>query len=288
MLPNRPWPVLLERVRRAESMGFGCAWIPDHFLNGRRLEDDWFEAWTTLGAFAAATDLIRIGTLVSSLTLRNPSLLARAATTLDHISEGRLELGIGAAGATTDHAMTGIPVPTDAERAERLEEAVTIVCELLTDGKAEAIGPHYPIEHTQLRPKPVQHPRPPITVGALSRRSMRLAARLADAWNTQPMPAGGWLGDVLSGEAEIALLRERMAFIEGACEELGRDPATLRRSYLLLGTYRRGPGDPGSFLRRAEALRDAGARELILYWPEERPAEADLERVAAEALPQLV
>jgi len=287
ILPNRPWPATVERVRRAEVMGFGCAWIPDHFANGLRPQDDWFEAWSTLGGLAAATERIRLGTLVSSITLRNPSLLASAAMTLDHVSGGRFELGIGAAGSSTDHAMTGIPERTDAERAERLEEAVAIVRDLLTDGRSEAHGPRYPIEHARLRPRPVQEPRPPITVAALGERSMRLAASIADAWNTQPMVAGGGFGRILSGEEEVALLRERTAFVDRACEELGRDPATLRRSYLLLGTYRRGPGEPEAFLRRAEALHDAGARELIVYWPETRPAEADLERVAAEALPQL-
>ena len=287
MLPNRPWPVLLERARRAEEMGFGCVWIPDHFVNGLRPEDEWFEAWTTLGALAAVTERIRLGTLVSSITLRNPSLLARAATTLDHISLGRLELGIGAAGSTTDHAMTGIPARTGAERSERLEETVAIVRDLLTDGRAEAAGPQYPIEGATLQPRPAQRPRPPITVGALGRRSMRLAARLADAWNTQPMPAGGRFGEVLTGDEELALLRERNAFVDRACEELGRDPGTLRRSYLLLGTYRSGPGGADTFTKRAEALSEAGAQELILYWPDVEEVEPDLERVATESLPQL-
>lgn len=279
--------MLLERVRRAEEMGFGCVWIPDHYINGRRLEDDWFEAWATLGALAATTERIRLGTLVSSITLRNPSVLARAATTLDHISGGRLELGIGAAGSSTDHSMTGIPERTGAERAERLEEAVAIVRGLLTDGHADAVGPHYPIEGAQLCPQPVQDPRPPVTVGALGKRSMRLAARLADAWNTQPMRAGAPFGDVLTGEEELSLLRERTAFVDRACEDVGRDPATLRHSYLLLGTYRRGPGEPPAFVERAETLRAAGAHELILYWPDVETVETDLERVAAEALPEL-
>jgi alkanesulfonate monooxygenase SsuD/methylene tetrahydromethanopterin reductase-like flavin-dependent oxidoreductase (luciferase family) len=287
LLPNRPWPVLEERARRAEAMGFACAWIPDHFANGLRLEDDWFEAWSTLGALAAATERIRLGTLVSSITFRNPSLLARAAMTLDHVSGGRFELGIGAAGSSADHAMTGIPERTSLERAERLEEAVAIVKDLLTSGHSEAHGPHFPIEHAQLRPGPIQEPRPPITVAALGRRSMRLATRMADAWNTQPMAAGGGFGGIVKGEDEMALLRERTAFVDRACEELGRDPATLRRSYLLVGTYRRGPGEPAAFLQRAEALRDAGARELILYWPDVESAEIDLERVASEALPRL-
>jgi alkanesulfonate monooxygenase SsuD/methylene tetrahydromethanopterin reductase-like flavin-dependent oxidoreductase (luciferase family) len=262
-------------------------WIPDHFINGLRLEDDWFEAWTTLGGLGATSSQIRLGTLVSSVTLRNPSLLARAATTLDHISGGRLELGIGAAGSPADHRMTGIPPRSGAERAERLEEAVAIVRDLLQTGRAEAHGPHYPVEGAMLRPQPVQHPHPPITVGALGKRSMRLAARLANAWNTQPMHASGRFGDVLTGEEEISVLRERTAFVDQACEEVARDPATLRRSYLLLGTYRRGPGDPSTFLARAEALRTAGARELILYWPDVEEVEGDLERLAAEALPQL-
>ena len=268
-------------------MGFGCVWIPDHFVNGLRPDDDWFEAWTTLGGLAATTERIRLGTLVSSITLRNPSLLARAATTLDHVSGGRLELGIGAAGSTTDHAMTGIPARSDAERAERLEESVALVRDLLTDGRAEAVGPHYQVQGATLRPRPEQRPRPPITVAALGKRSMRLAARLGDAWNTQPMRAGARFGDVLTGEEELSLLRERMALVDGACEELGREPATLRRSYLLLGTYRRGPGEPDAFIERAEALRGAGVQELILYWPDVEEVEPDLERVAAEALPQL-
>src|SRR5688572_4427490 len=209
MLPNRAWPVLFERVRRAAAMGFGCVWIPDHFINGLRLEDDWFEAWTTLAALSAATERIRLGTLVSSITLRNPSLLARAATTLDNVSGGRLELGIGAAGSSTDHATTGIPVRSGIERSERLEEAVAIVRDLLTEGRAEATGPHYPIDGATLLPRPAQQPRPPITVGALGKRSMRLAARLADAWNTQPMPAGGRFGEGLAGDEGLARLRGR-------------------------------------------------------------------------------
>jgi alkanesulfonate monooxygenase SsuD/methylene tetrahydromethanopterin reductase-like flavin-dependent oxidoreductase (luciferase family) len=268
-------------------MGFECVWIPDHFINGLRREDDWFEAWTTLGALSAATERIRLGTLVSSITLRNPSLLARAATTIDHISNGRLELGIGAAGSSTDNAMTGIPARSGTQRSERLEEAVAIVRDLLTDGRAEAAGPHYPIEGATLRPQPAQRPRPPITVAALGKRSMRLAARLADAWNTQPIPSRGRFGEVLTGDEELALLRERSAFVDRACEESGRDPATLRRSYLLLGTYRRGPGNPDAFTRRADALKEAGAQELILYWPDVEEVEPDLERVAAEALPRL-
>lgn len=287
MLPNRPWPILLDRVRRAETMGFGCVWFPDHFVNGLRVQDDWFEAWTLLGALATSTDRIRLGTLVSSITLRNPSLLARAATTLDHLSGGRIELGIGAAGSSSDHAMTGVPQRSGRERAERLEEAVAIVRGLLTEGNAEATGPHYPVEGAELRPAPVQRPRVPITVGALSRRSIRLAARLGDAWNTQPMASGGRFGDVLNGEEELSVIRERMRVADAACEEAGRDPASLRRSYLLLGTYRRGPGAPDDFLRRAETLAEVGIGELIVYWPDVEDREADLVRIGEETLPRL-
>lgn len=287
MLPNRPWPTLLDRARRAEAMGFGGVWVPDHFVNGLRPEDDWFEAWTLLGALATSTDRIRLGTLVSSITLRNPSVLARAATTLDHLSGGRIELGIGAAGSSSDHAMTGVPRRSGRERAERLEEAVAIVRGLLTDGRAEATGPHYPVDGAELRPSPVQRPRVPITVGALSKRSIRLAARLGDAWNTQPMASGGRFGDVLTGEEELEVVRERMRLADVACEEVGRDPGSLRRSYLLLGTYRKGPGAPDDFVRRAETLAGVGIGELIVYWPDVQEREADLERVAAEALPRL-
>jgi alkanesulfonate monooxygenase SsuD/methylene tetrahydromethanopterin reductase-like flavin-dependent oxidoreductase (luciferase family) len=287
VLQNRPWPVLRGRARRAEEMGFTGLWVTDHLVNPYRPEQDWFEAWTLMGALALATSNIRIGPMVSSLSMRNPVLLARAAMTLDHLSGGRFDLAIGAGGAPFDHAMTAIP-PFDApgERAERLEEAVGIVSDLLRAGRAERSDGYYPVHGAVVHPAPVQG-HLPITVGALGRSALRTAARHADVWNTQGMARGKDLKGLLPHDDAVAVTRERSEYFDRMLEEEGRDPAEVRRSYLMSGTYSGGIPSVEEFLAQAEDLRGAGMQELIIYWPGDESQEAALERLAAEALPRL-
>src|SRR5665811_1323736 len=160
VLQNAPWPVLLERARRVEAMGFDTLWVGDHFVNPYAPDQDWFEGWTLLAALAASTSRIRLGPLVSSVTLRSPALLARMALTVDHVSGGRLELGIGPGGAPLDYRMTGLPTWEPRERVDRLEETLTIVSALLERGSVHHEGTHYRIDDAILNPRPVQRPRP--------------------------------------------------------------------------------------------------------------------------------
>jgi alkanesulfonate monooxygenase SsuD/methylene tetrahydromethanopterin reductase-like flavin-dependent oxidoreductase (luciferase family) len=108
-IQNISWPALVERWQYLDELGFDSAWVADHFTNPWYPDEPWFEGWTLLSALATHTRKIRLGTMVTNISLHNPAVLARQALTVDHVSGGRLELGIGAGGAPTDHTMTGVP-----------------------------------------------------------------------------------------------------------------------------------------------------------------------------------
>ena len=287
LLQNRPWPILRERAVRAEGMGFTGLWMADHFVNPYVQDQDWFESWTLLGAIAEATHTIRLGPMVSSLTLRNPALLARAAMTLDHVSGGRFDLAMGAGGAPLDHSMTGTPTFTPDERAERFHDSVQIVSELLRSGVASAPeGSHYHVEDARLNPRPVQQPLP-ITVAALGKRALRVAARYGSTWNTMGMARGRDLRGLLPHDEAMVITRERSATMDRFLAEEGRDPSSIRRSYLVAGTYSGATPTVPEFLSMAEDLQGVGMSEVVIYWPSDPENEAMLERLAADALPQL-
>src|SRR5262249_25823226 len=227
------------------------------------------------------TDRIRIGTLVSSLTLRQPALLARQAITVDHLSRGRLELGIGAGGVPLDHSMTGVEMWSRAERTARFREAVVLVDRLLRSRVVSFDGRYYRTRDALMQPGPVQQPRPPLTVGALGPTMMRIAARYADRWNT-------FGGRHVSATAAFEDTRARVARFNAFCRELGRDPGTVIRSFLVFPEYV--PEDCWAsvdafvdFVGRYAAL---GIDEFIFDWPPD-DRQPLIERVAATVLPAL-
>src|SRR5213593_196569 len=161
------WDELLKRVRFAEEAGFDGAWVFDHFqpLYGDR-RGPCMEAWTLLAALAASSERIRLGALVTGVTYRHPSTLATEAVTVDHVSNGRLEMSLGAAWMETEHRELGIPFPPRKERFERLEEAVQVVTLVMTTDGATFEGRHYRLENATYLPRPVQRPHPPMWIGA--------------------------------------------------------------------------------------------------------------------------
>jgi alkanesulfonate monooxygenase SsuD/methylene tetrahydromethanopterin reductase-like flavin-dependent oxidoreductase (luciferase family) len=267
LLQNAPAAELVERARRVEAMGFGCVWIADHFVNPYAPEDDWLDAWTLLGSFAVATSRVRLGPLVSAPALRNPALLALQAVTVDHLSDGRLEVGVGAGGAPLDFEMMGVPHRSPREQLDRLTETVEILDSLLAAGRVKHDGRYYTLE-ARVRP-PVQQPRPPLVVGALAPGSLRVAAARADAVSTYPVRAGGRIsaGDVASGDDALATIRARMEIVDRECERIGRDPATLRRSLLTFFGVRDALLPPDEFAEWAEPYRRIGITEFVVYWP---------------------
>ncbi len=210
-----PYPVLVEKWRYFEELGFDSIWHPDHLLPPSDPTGPLFEGWTFLAAMAAETSRIRLGLLVGSNVLRHPALLAQQALTVDHISEGRLELGIGCGWFEEEHRRFGIPLFDPPERVDRFSEALEIIDPLLRGETVSYEGRHYRLAEARLRPRPVQSPRPPFMLGAHRPRMLRICARFADLWNS-----GGTVGEMAA----------RNRILDGACERIGRDPAEIIRS----------------------------------------------------------
>ncbi len=165
------WDALLDRVRFAEDLGFDGAWVFDHF---KAMYGDptgpCLESWTLLSALAAATSRIRLGALVTGVTYRHPSMLAMEAVTVDHVSNGRLELSLGAAWFEPEHRELGFDFPPPRERGRRLEEALEVVKLLMTADGGTFAGRYYRLQDASYHPKPVQKPHPPRGSGPGARR----------------------------------------------------------------------------------------------------------------------
>ncbi len=186
------WPEIRDAARRVEELGYDSLWVPDHLL-GRETGAARLEAWQVLAAIAAATRRIRIGPLVSPVTFRHPAVLAKMAATLDHVSHGRLTLGLGAAGLAAEHATFGIPFGPRSERVQRLDEACVILRSLFDYPRTTFIGRHFQVRDATAEPKPIQS-HLPILIGGGAPSVVGIAARRADMWNMIATPdafAGG-------------------------------------------------------------------------------------------------
>jgi F420-dependent oxidoreductase-like protein len=252
----------------ADEAGFDHCWCMDHLATlGPHDDGPIFEAWALQAGMAVATSRTRIGCMVTGNTYRHPAVLAKAAVTVDHLSGGRLEFGLGAGWAENEHTMLGLPFGTKGDRADWLEEACEIIRSLWTQERTTFEGKHYKLSEAVAEPKPVQQPYPPIWIGGSGRqRTLRITAKYADVWNA----AGGSPADV----------GETSAVLDQRCEEIGRDPAEIRRSVQL-----RTAEANDELLQRVEAYRAVGITEIVLIVQGPDPAGA-AEQVAA-LLPRL-
>jgi probable F420-dependent oxidoreductase len=266
-------PATFDRIARyaelAESAGFHQVWVSDHFwldleryggLVGRQGTP---ECWTTLSALAVRTSRVRLGTLVLATGFRPPTLLAKMAATLDQLSGGRLDLGLGAGWNEAEFLENGLPFPRPGERLAMLEEALGVLSALLTDADQPASfsGSFYRAEQAPVVPGPVQRPRPPLWVGGRGDRLLGVVARAADGWN-------------LCWAVTPEDYRERSGVLAAACGRAGRDPGEVRRSLglntlvgrdadALVGRWRRLQAwTPGGILDGVE-LRGWAASRLV-------------------------
>ena len=285
--PNAPWGTVLERFRHIEALGFDLGGLADHFVDWTNPPSPWFDLWSTLGAVAQATTTLRLRPCVAQIPLRDPATFARQALTLDHISHGRIELGLGI-GLTIDpsYAMMGIANWSNSERVARLKEYLEIVDRMLTREVTSYAGKYYTIEEAIMNPRPVQKPRPPIMLAAMGPVMLKRAARYADTWNS--------LSFQEEFDAQLAETRERAARIDEHCAAIGRDPATLVRSYTMFDAAGRKRGGGIAYYESEDAFTDMvgrvmelGITEIGVYWPtrpEQRPM---FEKIATEVFPKL-
>ncbi|HEV2129234.1 MAG TPA: TIGR03560 family F420-dependent LLM class oxidoreductase [Thermomicrobiales bacterium] len=268
------WPELRDCWKWFESLGFDSLWLPDHYFPTAGRDKPMFEAWTLLSGLALVTERARIGILVSSNTFRHPALLAKQAVTVDHLSEGRLELGIGAGWFVEEHEVFGLDFPETRTLVDRFAEAVQLIDQYLTHDQTSFEGEHYRLNGAWNRPAPVQQPRPPLVMGAHGPRMLKLVARYADTWNSFAPPE--------------ELVRRNQQLTD-YCEAIGRDPRTVKRS-MFYGVNQSVEEKPWSstdafedYIGRYQA---AGMQEFILQPP--LPDQFGVvERVASDILPRL-
>jgi len=269
---NMTWEKSVERWQWFEQLGFESAWLCDHLVQPSRPQGPYFEAWTLLAGLAARTEKIRIGVLVTSNTFRHPSVLARMAVTVDHISNGRLEVGLGAGWYEPEHTMFGIPFPETRELVSRFKEAVQVVDLVMREDTSSFAGEYYQLKNAQSRPLSVQKPRPPLVLGAFGPRMLKIVAMYADTWNAFGTPKE---------------MRERNQMLDDYCREIGRDPETLDRSIYYWVT--KSDADPWAsreaFYDGIGPYVEAGVNQFLLDQPRDDQIHM-LEWVAAEVLPR--
>jgi len=271
--PNmqQPWEDVLRVAQHAEATGWDGVWYADHFLPNAPLEDDASvghtdECFTTLAALAAAVPRVRLGSLVAGNTYRHPAVLAKMATTIDHISGGRFILGLGAGWQENEHEAYGIDffdVPT---RLRHLDEACQVITGLVANRRTDLEGAHYRLTQAPLEPKPTNGHLPLLIGGGGEKVTLRIAATYADEWNVWSTPE---------------LLARKGKVLDAHCERIGRDPSTIARStqglfYIsedtaFLDTMRGREtgrpmivGTPSEVVDIVGAYQDAGLDELIV------------------------
>jgi F420-dependent oxidoreductase-like protein len=253
------WVAIAEACERS---GVGTLFRSDHYLSVQdKRERGSLDAWTTLAGLAAITTRLRLGTMVSPATFRHPSVFAKSVVTVDQISGGRVEPGLGAGWWDREHEAYGFDLPEIGPRLDAFEEQLEIVTRQWADGAFSFDGEHFQIENLDARPKPVQQPRPPLIIGGSGGpRSLRIAVRWADEYNL--------------ASAEVEKVADVRARLDAACEKEGRDPATLPLSMMtgwIVGDTREQLLDRASHLARWRGEGDddgakflAGQRDAVI------------------------
>lgn len=275
---NKSLARVYDEFQMAEDLGFDHAWLVDHLVDTDGPPDHpCLEAWTLLAAIAARTTRIRLGVLVTSNTFRNPALLLKEAVTIDHISGGRLTLGLGSGWHEDEHRRYGIDLPEPAVRVDRFAEAVELISLLMSQPRTTFNGRHYRLDDAPLEPRPVQQPRIPILIAAHRPRMLRLAARFADQWDTFAEMPG------TATDGVTTTIEERIRALDEACLAIGRDPAEIRRSTWATSAVLASDAAYADYVNRHRLL---GFTDFSVV-PPVAGAETALRRVAEGVIPGL-
>lgn len=275
---------LADRWRLAEDLGFDVLWNCDTVVEPDRPHHVMFDGPTTLTLMGAATTRIRVGTLVSSLYFRQPVTLARAAMTIDHLTHGRLEVGLGVGDPSAGGPRLGIDW-SPAEQVARFAEFVELTELLLRQEITSYEGVYYQCREAEVIPRPVQQPRPALTIAAHGPKMLQIAARFADGWSQ-------WGGYGVETEADLyAVTSQRCRQFDVLVDQAGRDPAEVRHSLVCFPPLT--PWEsPDYFTDMVGSYQAIGIDEFVLYWPgswrPEAVHEAQIfEQVAHDVIPAL-
>ena len=246
------WPELLDMTRAIEDLGYDSVWLGEHLLYrwpDRPARGPW-EAWSMLAAIAAVTSRIELGPLVACTAFHNPAILAKQATTIDEVSDGRLILGLGAGWNETEFRAFGIPFD---HRVDRFEEAFTIIRTLLQDGAIDFDGRYHQARDCEILPRGPRPTGPPLMIGSNGPRMLRIAAPHVQAWNS-------WFADIGNRPDGIAPLRD---VVDKACDDVGRDPAAIERTVAVLVRFPGGSGRVQGSYAEAPPRPLEGAPEVL-------------------------
>ena len=274
ILPEYPWTVAKTMWKRAEELGFDHAWTYDHLAWKSLRDSPWFGAIPTLTAVATVTERIRLGTLVASPNFRHPVTFAKDLITLDSVSQGRLTIGIGAGADGWDTTMLGKAQLSKRARADRFQEFVELLDNLLCNSTTTWRGNYYTAQEAKTLPGCVQRPRIPFAIAATGRRGMELAARFGSIWVTtgdrtvkHPLPA-------FKG---AKVVHQQMVLFDEVCSKVGRDPASIRRLVLSGPSLHAGIESQQAFDDTLAYYAEIGVTDYVVHWPrQQKPYAGDL------------
>lgn len=263
LIPTDPWVETVQRAQHLESLGYDRIWVYDHLSWKWFRDSPWHATMPWITGLAATTTHIGFGTMVSNLNVRHPVMLAKDAMTIDHISNGRLTIGLGAAGTGFDATVLGQEPLTPRQRIDRLEEFVPLFDGLLRGDIGNHDGEYYTVDEARILPGCVQQPRLPIAIAAGGPRGIRLAARSADCWIT----LGATDGVERSVVENRQVLRDQVSRLDDACNAIDRDPADIDRVYLASHLEDRPLSSIDAFDDFVGTYQELGFDELVVHHP---------------------
>jgi alkanesulfonate monooxygenase SsuD/methylene tetrahydromethanopterin reductase-like flavin-dependent oxidoreductase (luciferase family) len=288
LLPTDPWPQTVDLARRLEAMGYDHLWTYDHLSWRRYRERAWHAAMPWLTGIAGVTTRIRVGTMVASPNFRHPLTLAKESMTLDHVSAGRVTLGLGVGGVGFDSTVLGGNAFSPHDAVRRFSEFVEVIDLALREPSVSYHGAFYSVHDARMIPGCVQKPRLPIAVAAGRPRTLDLVARFSDAWITY----GDTSKRDLTPAGTERIVRAQVEQLSESCRTIGRDPGEMRRIYLIGNTEERPLASVGAFRDFVGRYAMLGFTDVVFHHPRSDdpfwndPPEI-VESIATEVLPGL-
>ena len=263
VMPTDPWPVAVATAQRLESLGYHHLWVYDHLAWRRYSDRPWHAIYPWLTGVAATTKRIRLGTMVANPNIRHPMVLARDAMTIDHVSNGRLTIGLGAGGTGFDATILGQEPLSPGQRIDRLREFASLYRQLFRSDVTDHSGVYYEVQGGRMLPGCVQSPHVPLAIAAGGQRALRVVAELGDAWITYGDTS---THDVSDSETE-SIVADQWEQIERRCAQIGRDPRELDRIYLIGNTRARPLQSIDAFDDFLGRYASLGFTDLVFHHP---------------------